>query len=95
MEVKSNIHMHIACIPDNVYLKQYTITRKSEYQKCKDVVTWAFPVFLFPHKHADIQVHSNFTQRIEAYEGHSPVVKAARMLYNATISQGQRGGGVL
>ena len=29
--------------------------------------------FLFPHKHADIQIYRNFRQQIEAYEGHSPV----------------------
>ena len=63
-------------------------------QKCKDGATYAFPVFWFPHKHADIQIYRNFRQQIEAYEGHSPiVVKAAKVLYNTTISRGQTGGG--
>ena len=26
----------------------------SPYKKCKDGATWTFPVFSFPHKHADI-----------------------------------------
>ena len=32
-------------------------------------------------------------QWIEAYEGHSPVIKAVKMLCNATIWWGQTGGG--
>ena len=63
--------------------------------KNKDGATQTLPVFLFPHKHADIQIYRNFMQQIEAYEGHCPIIKAARMLYNTTISQGQKGGGVL
>ena len=54
-----------------------------------------FPVFPFPHQHTEIQIYRNFTKCIEAYEGHSPVLKAAKMLYNATISLGQTGGGSL
>ena len=49
--------------------------------------------FLFPHKHADTQIYRNFMQWIEAYEDHSPVIKAVKMLCNATIWWGQTGGG--
>ena len=50
--------------------------------------------FGFHTKHADIQIYRNFRQQIEAYEGHSPiVVKAAKVLYNTTISRGQTGRG--
>ena len=50
--------------------------------------------FLFPHKHADIQIYRNFRQQIEAYTGHSPVaVKAAKVLCNTNTSRGQTGGG--
>ena len=43
----------------------------------------------------NIQIYRNFKQRIEAYEGHSHIVKAAKMLYNTTTSRGQTGGRVL
>ena len=36
-----------------------------------------------------------FMQQIKAYEDHSPVVKAAKMRYNTTISWGQIVGAVL
>ena len=50
--------------------------------------------FLFPNKHADIQIYRNFRQQIEANEGYSPVaVKAAKVLYNSNISRGQTDGG--
>ena len=36
-------------------------------------------------------MYRSFRQQIEAYEGYSSVIKAAaKMLYNATISQGDK-----
>ena len=77
---------------------------KIQYQKCKNGVTQMFSVFPFPHKHADMQIYRNFTERIEeAYDGHcvyfvdtahSPV-KAAKKLYSVTISTRSTGGEVL
>ena len=43
-------------------------------------VKQVFIFFFSTHKHADIQIYRNFAQWIEACEGHSPVVKAAKML---------------
>ena len=48
------------------------------------------------NKHdADIQIYRNFRQWTEVYEGHSPIIKAAKMLYNTTILRVQIGEGVL
>ena len=61
---------HAYCIPDNFYLKTITLM----------AVKQVFIFFFSTHKHADIQIYRNFAQWIEACEGHSPVVKAAKML---------------
>ena len=64
------------------------ITRKIQYQKCKDGATLTFPVFLFPHKHANIHIYRNFMQGMEAYEDHCAIIKAPKKLYNTTILWG-------
>ena len=66
------------------------------YIKNLKMVQHRCSVFSFPHKHdADIQIYRNFRQWIEVYEGHSPIIKAAKMLYNTTILRVQIGEGVL